>query len=802
MKKLKDKFLHYIKKDSEIEITLFKVLGIAGILVSIFAGLQSILMGLSISGGLINFVAAILSFLLLWFVDKTGKYVVGYIITTVAVFMGLFTMLFFEMGGLYGSMPYFFTFSLVFSFLMFRGKLLIVMETIETLYYVGVCCVAYVYPQLVTDYVSEEDMLLDQVTGFVLAGIAIGLIFLVYIAQYRKQKEIAEEASNAKSRFLANMSHEIRTPINMMMGMNEMIYREADSDTIREYAQNAEAAGKQLLFEVNQVLQFSRLNAVKEELINEPYDFSEMLGNISAYFGKEAANKSLEFLMEKNGYIPKVLKGDMRKLLQIITNLLSNSIKYTKEGCITFTVRNESTSEDKVRLYFEVKDTGVGIEKSALKTIFSSFERADLAKNRNIEGTGLGLAIAQGLAELFGSRIYVESEYGKGSKFYFTIEQEIGDEVETSGNEFNNGSFLAPDAKVLVVDDNKMNLSVVKSLLKKTLIHVITADDARESYEKFVSEKPDLVLMDYMMPEIDGIQAMEHLREIDGDKHTPILVLTADVSADKKEMFLQKGFDGCLYKPIDWHLLEQEISEHLPARLVTRIDVKASEEYTQEQIDMYSELLKPYDISLSEGLKYLGGDLKQYARIAGYFAENYEKELANLETRLDAKNLADLTILFHSLKGNARNVGAIDLYHTAKRLEKRARQEDISYITSAAGFVKFEWLRAKEGVDTFLTEFNKNSNITESYEQPVKEAYLASADLYETAKELLESLESYNRVESLRLIDELIENSKDGEILNRLKTIREDISEIEFEKAQKDIKGLMEQNGTGNNSIH
>ena len=177
MKKLKDKFLHYIKKDSEIEITLFKVLGIAGILVSVFAGLQSILMGLSISGGLINFVAAILSFLLLWFVDKTGKYVVGYIITTVAVFMGLFTMLFFEMGGLYGSMPYFFTFSLVFSFLMFRGKLLIVMETIETLYYVGVCCVAYVYPQLVTDYVSEEDMLLDQVTGFVLAGIAIGLIF-------------------------------------------------------------------------------------------------------------------------------------------------------------------------------------------------------------------------------------------------------------------------------------------------------------------------------------------------------------------------------------------------------------------------------------------------------------------------------------------------------------------------------------------------------------------------------------------------------------------------------------------------
>ena len=522
----------------------------------------------------------------------------------------------------------------------------------------------------------------------------------------------------------------------------------------------------------------------------------------AAYFGKEAASKGLEFWMNREGDMPKVLKGDMRKLLQIITNLLSNAIKYTKKGCVTFTVRNEGIKDNRVSLYFEIKDTGIGIEKSALKTIFSSFERADIKNNRNIEGTGLGLAIAEGLAELFGSRIYVESEYGKGSKFYFTVNQEIGDEVETSVDELNNGSFLAPDAKVLVVDDNKMNLSVVKSLLKKTLIHVITADDARDSYEKFATEKPDLVLMDYMMPEIDGLEAMEHLREMDGDKHTPILVLTADVSADKKEMFLQRGFDGCLYKAIDWHLLEKEISEHLPARLVTRIDVKASEEYTKEQIDKFSELLKPYDISLAEGLKYLGGDLKQYARIAGYFAENYERELANLEARLGAKNLNDLTILFHSLKGNARNVGATDLYHTAKRLEKRARQEDISYIASAASFVKFEWLRAKEGVDAFLNEFNKGNNNEEQDKLSEGDAYLTSGDLAKKANGLLEALESYNRVESLRLVDELIGAAKESEVQNRLKAIREDISEIEFEKAQEEIKWLMEQNGTGNNSIH
>lgn len=798
---LREKFLHYLKKDSEIDVTLFKVLGIAGVLVSIFAGLQSLLMGLSVSTGFINFGAAALSILLLWFVDKTGKYVIGYIITTVGVFMGLFTMLFFEMGGIYGSMPYFFAFALVFSFLMFRGKLLIVMETIETIYYIGVCYFGYIHPEYVTTYTSEENMLLDQITGFVLAGVAIGLIFLAYISQYRKQKEIAEEASRAKSQFLANMSHEIRTPINMMMGMNEMIYRETDSDTIREYARNAEAAGKQLLFEVNQVLQFSRLNAVKEELIHESYNFTEMLNNISAYFGKEASNKSLEFLMEKTGYLPKVLKGDMRKLLQIITNLISNAIKYTKEGFVTFTIRNEGTTEGKVKLYFEVKDTGIGIEKSALKTVFSSFERADILKNRNIEGTGLGLAIAQGLAELFGSEIYVESEYGKGSKFYFTVEQEIGDELDIPDNELNYGSFVAPDAKVLVVDDNKMNLSVVKSLLKKTLIHVVTADDAKDCYEKFAKEKPDLVLMDYMMPEIDGLEAMEHLREMDTDKRTPILVLTADVSSDKKEMFLQKGFDGCLYKPIDWRILEREIAEHLPARLVTRIDTGASEEYTKEQIDNYSELLKPYDISLTEGLKYVGGDLKQYARIAGYFAENCEKEVANLKTRLNEKSPSDLAILFHSLKGNARNIGAIDLYHTARRLENRARQEDTSYITSAEAFVTFEWLRAKEGVDAFLKQFNNANNIEGSDKPTEGDAYHTSADSEGTFRELLEALENYNRVESLRLVDELIGMAKTAESQNKLREIRADISDIEFEKAQKVLKGIMEQNGTGNYSI-
>ncbi len=786
MRGLREKFWHYLKKDSAIDVTLFKILGIAGVIVSIVAGIQSIFMGVSVAAGLTNFCAAFLSVLLLWYVDRTGKYVIGYIITTIVIFMGLFTLLFFEMGGLDGSTPYFFAFSLVFSFLMFRGKLLVLMETVETVYYVGLCYFSYLHPEYVTAYSTQEAMVLDRIAGFVLEGLGIGLIFLAYIAQYRKQKEIAEEASNAKSRFLANMSHEIRTPINMMMGMNEMIYRETDSETIREYSQNVESAGKQLLFEINQVLQFSRLNAVKEELISESYDLPEMLNNLSAYFGKEASNKGLEFLMLTEGELPKVLKGDMRKLLQIITNLLSNAIKYTKEGCVTFTVRNDGIKDNRVSLYLEVKDTGIGIEKGALKTIFSSFERADIKNNRNIEGTGLGLAIAEGLAELFGSRIEVESEYGKGSRFFLRVTQEIGDKAEAAGNEYGGGSFIAPDAKVLVVDDNRMNLSVVKSLLKKTLVHVITAENAEESYKRFEEEKPDLVLMDYMMPGTDGIAAMEHLREMDADKHTPILVLTADVTSDKRELFMKKGFDGCIYKPIDWKELEKDMAEYLPERLVTRMESGASLEYSKELIEHYSTQLKEYDISLDEGLKYVGGDLKQYARIAGFFLANADKGIENMGHLIEISSIQELVLLFHSLKGNARNVGAADLYHSARRLEMRARRGDMDYIVSAAAVARFEWTRVKEGLSLFMKEFKAGEDSDGSANETV--AYVP----VDIMKRLLEHIESNNKAESLTLLDELIASEGDEEVRARLNEAKKQVSEIEFEAAQKIIRGILE----------
>ena len=784
MKAIINRFIDYLKKDSEIDITLFKILGLAGIAVSVIAGTQSIVMGVSLVGGLTDFLAAILSALLLWYVDKTGKYVHGYIITTIVVFMGLFTLLFFEMSGLDGSMTYFFAFSLVFSFLMFRGKLLVVMEIIETLFYVGVCYFSYKHPEYVTPFENEQDMFLDRVSGIILSGIGIGLIFSIYIVQYRKQKEIAEEASRAKSTFLANMSHEIRTPINMMMGMNEMIYREAETEAIKEYALNAEAAGKQLLFEVNQVLQFSRLNAGKEELIEEPYSLTKMLNNLNAYFEKEASGKNLDFLMVVDPKVPTALKGDMRKLLQIFTNLLSNAIKYTSEGNIRFSVTNEGIADGAAKLYFEVKDTGIGIKAEEIDHIFTSFERADLLKNRNIEGTGLGLAIASHLAGMFGSKIEVESEYGKGSRFYIRVSQKIANENEISGESGTNGTFIAPDARIMVVDDNLMNLSVVKSLLKKTMVQVTTAKDARECYDLFKSEKPDLVLMDYMMPEIDGIEAMKHLREI-GGAGTPILVLTADVSPEKQELFLSEGFDGYLTKPVDWHELESNIMDFLPSRLVTRINENASKEFSEEMLAEYDELLKPYDVSLPEGIKYVGGDLRQYARIAKFFTENLYLGTENLKRYVENGDLTNLTLLFHSLKGNARNVGAIELHYMTKRLEKRCRQGDVTYINTACELALLEWSRAGEGLTRFLEEFKNATAFTDTEKETNPASTKEKTDL------LLSYIDSNNRSSAIKLIDEMLRSDMDADTAEKLSKARDLISEIEFDAAGELIKNIL-----------
>ena len=777
---MKDYFTNYYTKDTEIDITLFKILGTAGILISLLAGTQSIVTGISVIGGLTDYFAAFASILLLWFVDKTGKYVYGYIITSIGIFMILFSVLFFEMGGMEGSMPYFFAFGIVFVFLMFKGKLLVIMEILQVAVYTFVCVYSVLNPESVTPFASERERFIDQLTGILFSGVGIGLIFLAYIAQYRKQKLIADEANLAKSRFLANMSHEIRTPINMMMGMNEMIIREAESDTVKEYALSAEDAGKQLISVINQILQYAKLEVGKDELVAADYDFYKMTDSLADYFRKEAATKNISFNYEVSDDISPVLIGDMRKLYQILTNLLSNAIKYTREGSVSFVVRNQGIIDDAQVVLFAVSDTGIGINEAELSKIFESFERIDLLKNRNVEGTGLGLAIAQSLAFMMNTSIEVESVYGKGSTFSFLLRQKIGDSKVALSKGKEGESFVAPDAKILAVDDNAMNLNVLKSLLKKTMLRVDTAECATDCYDKCMQISYDLVLMDLMMPNIDGVEAMKYLRGLEPYREIPIVALTADVSAETEERLLAEGFDGYITKPIDWKTLEACLMEKLPTDLLIKTSESVSETIDKEQIEKLTDILKSADMELSEGLHYMGGDIIQYAKVAEFFIVNSEDGIRAFKEYIEGEDYDKAKYILHSLKGNAKNVGAVELHYLSKRLEKRCRDNDTEYVASSAELLIFEWIRVREGLKQFLEAFRP---IRDSLEQKDSvEKHEGSFD--EKIQELIKDIESCRQIPAIGLISELLEECTDGKMKERLEKTKELITKIEFEDAE------------------
>lgn len=781
MKKLYELLVKYYTKDKEIDITLFKILGSAGVLVCIVAGIQSLTM--SVSGGIINFSAGIVSVLLLWFVEKTGKYVYGYILTVLGVFMGLFSMLFFEMGGLEGSMPYFFMFSLVFTYMMFKGKLLVFMELLEMVYYAGICVYAFKHPEAVTPFASPEDRFADQLMGLFICGVGIGLIFLAYIAQYRKQERIADEASKAKSRFMANMSHEIRTPINMMLGMNEMILRESENDTVKEYASNAKEAGDQLLFEVNQVLQYSRIEAGTENVYEDSYSFPKLIHSVQSYFEKEASKKNIEFIMKDDETIEKILVGDMRKLSQILTNLLSNAVKYTKEGSVSFEVRNLGKKNGMQDIYFAVKDTGVGIKPEELGEIFQSFKRVDSIKNRHVEGTGLGLAISGYLATILGTEIKVESEYTKGSTFSFVLSQKIADkdmgEIYANYEEF----FVAPDASILVVDDNIMNLNVCKALLKRTMVQVDIALNAAECYEKCEKKDYDLVFMDLMMPEVDGTEAMKHLRLSKNYKNKPVVVLTADVTAGRREALLEEGFDGYLSKPIDWKELERSLLKYLPKELVTRTKEVTEDVVSVQQMQYFTKLLSEYDIDLSEGLRFLGNDILQYRRASLYFLNEADRGISEAGECILKQDYDKLTLILHSLKGNAKNVGASELGNLAARLEKRLRQGDREYVVTSEKLLTFEWERVRAGLKQFVKEFNPKEDKAKEQEKP-------SLDFGKMVEKLKDNIRECRQTPSLKLLEEMTEISEDEKTIEILKKIAGEISEIEFDEAEKLLEEL------------
>ena len=389
------------------------------------------------------------------------------------------------------------------------------------------------------------------------------------------EKQIAIAASESKAKFLANMSHEIRTPINTVIGMNEMILRENRDETIHEYAYNIKSASQMLLGLINDILDISKIEAGKLQIVESNYNVASMLKDAVLAIEARVKQKNLELKLDIDETLPTVLKGDEIRIKQILNNLLSNAAKYTNEGRITFAAKGEY-GENGFNLVMSVTDTGMGIKQEDIAHLYDSFLRLEMDKNRHIEGTGLGLNITKQLADNMGGKIDVTSEYGKGSCFTVWIPQEVIDktaigklEQAYSGvslqDEVERNYFYAPDANVLAVDDNKMNLNVLKALLKRSQIQLETAMGGNECLEMTRTKKYDLILMDHMMPEPDGICTLHIIRDDkeNVNRQTTVVVLTANAVSGMEEIYLKEGFADYLSKPVVVDELERILNKYL-----------------------------------------------------------------------------------------------------------------------------------------------------------------------------------------------------------------------------------------------
>jgi signal transduction histidine kinase/DNA-binding NarL/FixJ family response regulator len=525
------------------------------------------------------------------------------------------------------------------------------------------------------------------------------VIDLLDLTKTAEKSEEAIAANEAKTSFLSNMSHEIRTPINAILGMNEMILRESRNESIVGYAENIQTAGRTLLGLVNDILDFSKIEAGKLEIIPVDYDLSSVINDLMIMAKSRAEAKGLTLELEIDGNVPKMLHGDEIRIKQIVTNLLTNAVKYTQEGKVTFCLGFEKLPEEenKVLLKFAVKDTGIGIKAEDIDKLFEEFQRIEEKRNRHIEGTGLGMAITAHLLDMMGSKIHVDSVYGEGSVFSFELKQDVmawdplGDyrfayHAFRRKHERYRASFTAPNARILVVDDNELNLEVFRGLVKQLQVRVDTATRGREAVRLGREKKYDLIFLDHMMPDMDGIETLKEMQSTPEDRNikTPMVCLTANAISGAREQYLEAGFNDYLTKPIDPLALEQMMIKYLPEERVIRNDRPAeAKKAAPKPMVPFADPLAPIrecpDIDLSLGIAHLGTE-ESYLPILEVFYNSAGERAAELQHLYEIEDYRTYTAKIHSLKCSIRILGAEKLSKKAQNLENAGLRGDTTYI--------------------------------------------------------------------------------------------------------------------------
>ena len=626
------------------------------------------------------------------------------------------------------------------------------------------------YRGSVSDFFRNEDSYFRSRIGYIvsIADTTDEQKYLELLTKYnnnlKEMAEVANSANQAKSAFLSNMSHEIRTPINAVLGMDEMILRESREDTILGYAEDIKRAGASLLSIVNDILDFSKIEAGKMDIIPVEYDLESTLNDLVTMIRGRAEAKHLKFILKVDESMPALLYGDEIRIKQVITNILTNAVKYTERGSVTFSIGYKKTGDDTIAFRCSVKDTGIGIKKEELDKLFTAFERLDEKRNRTIEGTGLGMNITQQLLHLMNSHLEVESEYGTGSDFSFELEQKvvrwtpIGDfEKRLSEkkvvHENSQQSFEAPDAHILVVDDTEMNLTVIRGLLKETKLKIDTAESGQQCLDMAEEKDYDLILLDHRMPEMDGVETLKRLRQSQKESlHTlPVISLTANAVSGAREFYMEAGFQDYLTKPINPEKLEGCLMHYLPPEKVTAVAKEKPDTAVMEE-DAPEWLLGIEGLDPKVGIELCGG-LQNYMNALTSYVEAGDQNYQNIATLHQEHDTRNYTIKVHALKSSSRIIGAAELSSLAKDLEAAGDKMDWEFIKTHHGQMMKQYRTLLHALSDVMGK-QKEAEAASEEDKPeidaasLREAYetiraVTSAYDTETVQYILEDLKNY-----------------------------------------------------------
>ncbi len=645
--------------------------------------------------------------------------------------------------------------------------------------------------------------------NYTMAGIfvSIGLLLLLTSAcvktgndiisrEREKQRMLLSQATQVG--FLAYMSHEIRTPLNTVVGMNEMILREDTSEVVRRYATNIKIAGKTLEALISDVLDFSKIQSGGFDMEDASYDLASFVNDSIHILKASVEHKKLEANYNIDENMPSVLKGDEIRIKRVLNILMENAVKHTEKGCITLSFQGDVNDEGLFILTMAVADTGKGIQKEKMEGLFDHFEA--LSKGREADSIGLGLDIVKRFVEQMGGEIKVDSLYGKGSLFTVKIPQEIvnddpiGDihdeyKRECAAENTVRERLYAPDTSMLVVDDNEMNLQVVKGMLKRSGIYLEFATGGQESVLLCRKRKYDLILMDHMMPAPDGIETL-HLIHNDAEglnRDTKIIVLTANAISGIKEKYLAEGFSDYMSKPIDVEKLEKTLYLHLAGKASFLFEEKPEEKKEEKVETVEIEMSGKKHIDRQLGLRYCADDEEMYQEIMEAYYEQGEEYCNILAAAYETKDWQTYAVKTHALKSSSLTIGAAEFSELAKKHEFAGKEKNEALIQE-----EYEYLIAfyKE----ILEEVKTMCGITDkvSAEETVKGSEYVEAEEYrQLGRQLLTHIQAYEMNEALELIENMLSKSASGEKSEEtvcrtecLTQAQEAVNEFDYEKAE------------------